>query len=108
MEDNIDPKYKMNTQRDLKNSPMSQFIDPKKYPDFWEQMNNFKQFAEQVGQKAAEGNGVFASEEKNSERKKLSDECYQFNKESKRCYLCGCFMAVKWKFKESTCPANKW
>ncbi len=27
-----------------------EFIDPKQYPDFWEQMKNFKEFAKSVGQ----------------------------------------------------------
>jgi len=90
------------------NDKIPDFIDPKQYPSFWEQMNNFKQFAEQVGQKAAEGNGVFVSEEKLSEREELCNNCSQFNKESKRCYMCGCYMAVKWKFNASSCPVGMW
>ena len=89
-------------------NPFPEFIDPKKYPDFWEQMKNFKNFAESVGQGVAEGNGLFVSEEKRLQREKLCMECSQFNSESKRCYMCGCFMEQKMKFKASSCPMAKW
>ena len=52
--------------------------------------------------------GVLVSEEKIKEREKICIECSKFNKESKRCYLCGCYMEVKWKFKKSECPINMW
>lgn len=88
--------------------PIPEFIDPKKYPDFWEQMNNFKEFAKSVGQNVVEGNGLMVSEEKRKQREQLCAECSQFNSESKRCYICGCFMEHKVKFEASTCPLSKW
>jgi len=84
------------------------FIDPKQYPDFWDQMKGFKEFAESVGQQAAQGNGVFASEEKQKNREDICHKCSQFNRESKRCYLCGCYMVGKWKFKAAQCPVSLW
>lgn len=90
------------------NDKTPDFINPKQYPDFWEQMKNFKDFAKSVGQQAAEGNGVFVSEEKQKLREEICDKCSQFNRESKRCYLCGCYMTVKWKFKTSSCPISMW
>jgi hypothetical protein len=87
---------------------LPEFIDPKEYPDFWEQMKNFKEFAKSVGQDVAEGNGVLVSEQKLETRKQICNDCSQFNKESKRCYLCGCFMEVKWKFKSASCPISMW
>jgi hypothetical protein len=84
------------------------FIDPKKYPDFWEQMKNFKEFAQSVGQDVASGNGLFVSEEKRQYRENICMDCSQFNSESKRCYMCGCFMEHKMKFKSSSCPMMKW
>lgn len=87
---------------------LPEFIDPKKYPDFWEQMKNFKEFAKSVGQDIVEGDGVFVSEEKRKNREKTCYDCSQFNKDNKRCYLCGCFMEVKWKFKSSGCPISMW
>jgi hypothetical protein len=85
-----------------------EFIDPKEYPDFWEQMNNFKEFAKSVGQDAVEGDGIFVSEQKVTDREKICNTCAQFNRDSKRCYLCGCYMKVKWKFKAASCPINMW
>lgn len=85
-----------------------EFIDPKKYPDFWEQMKNFKEFAKSVGQDVVEGDGIFVSEEKRNKRSEICVDCSQFNRESKKCYLCGCYMEVKWKFKSATCPINMW
>lgn len=83
-------------------------IDPQKYPNFWEQMQGFKDFLKDVGQDVAEGNGFLASEEKAQERMNICMECPQFDQNHKRCYLCGCFMEHKIKFKSSSCPAAKW
>ena len=89
-------------------SPTPDFIDPKQYPDFWEQMKHFKEFAESVGQNIAVGDGVFVSDEKHNKREQICNDCSQFNKEVKRCYLCGCFMQMKWKFESSECPMSLW
>lgn len=85
-----------------------EFIDREKYPDFWEQMKNFQEFAKSVGQGVVEGNGILVSEEKQKKREEICNDCSQFNRDSKRCYLCGCYMEVKWKFKKSECPMNMW
>jgi hypothetical protein len=85
-----------------------EFIDPKEYPDFWEQMKNFKEFATSVGQNVVEGDGIFVSEQKINDREKICNDCSQFNRESKKCYLCGCYMLVKWKFKAASCPIELW
>jgi len=71
-------------------------------------MKNFKEFAASVGQDVAEGNGVLVSEEKRIKREQTCQDCSQFNRDSKRCYLCGCYMEVKWKFKASECPMSLW
>lgn len=34
--------------------------------------------------------------------------CDKFNHETQRCTECGCFMQVKTKFTQATCPLNKW
>lgn len=85
-----------------------EFIDPKQYPDFWQQMKNFKEFAESVGQNAVQGDEVFVAEEKRKKREEICLSCSQFNKESKKCYLCGCYMVVKWKFNAASCPIDMW
>jgi hypothetical protein len=84
------------------------FINPQQYPDFWEQMKSFKEFAKSVGQDVVEGDGIFVPDDKIEEREKICNDCSQFNKESKKCYLCGCYMVVKWKFKAAQCPINMW
>jgi len=89
-------------------NPTPDFIDPKQYPDFWEQMENFKKFAASVGQDVAAGDALFVSEEKRIKREQTCQDCSQFNRDSKRCYLCGCYMEVKWKFKSSECPMSLW
>jgi hypothetical protein len=85
-----------------------EFIDPQQYPDFWEQINNFKKFASEVGQDVVKGESILCSEEMVQKRLDICNDCSQFNKESKRCYLCGCFMEYKIRFTSSTCPASKW
>jgi hypothetical protein len=85
-----------------------EFIDPQQYPDFWEQISNFKKFASEVGQNVVKGESVLCSEEIVQKRLDICNDCSQFNKESKRCYLCGCFMEHKIKFTSSACPASKW
>ena len=85
-----------------------EFIDREKYPDFWEQMKHFREFAKSVGQDITEGDAIFVSEEKLKNRESICNDCSQFNRESKRCYLCGCYMEVKWKFKASSCPISMW
>ena len=85
-----------------------EFIDPNQYPDFWQQMKNFKEFAKSVGQNAVQGDEIFVAEKKRKKREEICLSCSQFNKESKKCYLCGCYMVVKWKFKSATCPIDMW
>lgn len=85
-----------------------EFIDPQKYPDFWKQMRGFSEFAKSVGQDVAEGNALIVSEQKRDERLSVCNSCSQFNKESKRCYMCGCFMEHKIKFKSAQCPLSLW
>jgi len=85
-----------------------EFINPQQYPNFWEQMKGFQQFAQSVGQNVVEGDGIFVSEEKKKKREQICNDCSQFNRESKRCYLCGCYMEVKWKFKTADCPISMW
>lgn len=89
-----------------KNAP--EFINPNEYPDFWTQMQNFQKFLKDVGQVPSNGNSVLVSEEKRLKRQELCNECSQFNKDSKRCRMCGCFMEVKWRFTKSECPMNIW
>ncbi len=38
----------------------------------------------------------------------ICELCNQFNKETKRCRKCGCFMEGKIPWKTSRCKAGKW
>lgn len=92
----------------MENNKIPMGVNPADYPDFWNQMQNFQKFLKDVGQGAASGNSVLVSEEKRLKREELCNECPSFNKESKRCRECGCFMEVKWRFTKAECPMNIW
>jgi hypothetical protein len=92
----------------MKKEDLPEFIDPKQYPDFWEQMKGFKNFISDVGQTIASGTNPILDEDFSQKRLDICNECNQFNVHSKRCYLCGCFMEHKVKFKDAECPMNMW
>ena len=92
----------------MKEKEYPDFIDPKQYPDFWEQVKGFKNFVSEVGQTVVSGDGVFVSDEIIQTRLGICNECSHFNIHSKQCNLCGCFMEHKTKFKAAECPMNMW
>ena len=84
-------------------------MNPNEYPDFWDQMKNFTSFLNDVGQSTKdEGHGIFVSEQTYDKRMEVCVGCEKFDQKQKRCYLCGCFMENKMKFKAAKCPAKKW
>lgn len=87
---------------------VGELIDSRQYPDFWQQIENFKKFTMDVGQTAVNHNSVMVSPEDFESRMQICRECPEFNVEQKRCYLCGCYMEFKAKFTASNCPASKW
>ncbi len=42
------------------------------------------------------------------ERYNICKSCDMFNKLTKTCKECGCFMPAKTKLKNNLCPLNKW
>ncbi len=42
---------------------LPELLDGNDYPDFWKQIEGFKQFAESVNQGAKEGKGIIVSED---------------------------------------------
>ncbi len=42
------------------------------------------------------------------ERLQICSTCPQFIKATKQCKKCGCFMNLKAKLENATCPINKW
>tara|TARA_R110000822_G_scaffold99416_5_gene224381 strand:+ start:177 stop:404 length:228 start_codon:yes stop_codon:yes gene_type:complete len=48
------------------------------------------------------------SEEIEEKRYSICGECPELIKATKQCKQCGCFMKMKVKLKEATCPLSKW
>lgn len=83
-------------------------IDDNQYPDFLQQIENFKKFSKDVGQSVKKNSSVLASKEDVEHRMKTCIQCQHFDKQQKRCYMCGCFMEHKIKFTAAECPLSKW
>jgi len=58
----------------------------------------------------------FKKEEENNNRKqytaqeriKMCEECEKFFPPTRQCKVCFCFMDIKTKMKNKTCPEGKW
>lgn len=53
-------------------------------------------------------NTEYVSEEISSSRYNLCNQCPEFLNVTKQCKQCGCFMVLKTKMLESSCPLGKW
>lgn len=53
-------------------------------------------------------NTEYASEELSNSRYETCLGCERFINLTKQCKECGCFMVVKTKLKNATCPLEKW
>lgn len=89
-----------------KNIP--EFLDPKLYPDFWEQMKGFAEFTGKQIKQASSGNSLFVDEETKSKRIETCNACDFYDKQQNRCRKCGCFMEHKVRFKDVQCPIKLW
>lgn len=49
-----------------------------------------------------------ASDEKTILRFEICSSCPELLKITKQCKKCGCFMALKTKLEDATCPIGKW
>lgn len=49
-----------------------------------------------------------SAEEKANDRLSICKECPELIQMTKQCKKCGCFMELKVKLEEATCPLNKW
>jgi len=54
------------------------------------------------------GKNLIALEEEYKARLNICLNCPELIKFTKQCKKCGCFMSVKTKLKESSCPLGKW
>ena len=91
-----------------RDSELPQLLNGNDYPDFWEQIEGFKKFAESVDQGAKEGKGVLVPEEVSKLRLEECGRCDYYDKQQNRCRKCGCYMKVKVKFVNTSCPIGKW
>jgi len=91
-----------------RDSELPQLLNGDDYPDFWEQIEGFKKFAESVNQGAKEGKGVLVPEEVSKLRLEECGRCDYYDKQQNRCRKCGCYMKVKVKFVNTSCPVGKW
>ena len=87
---------------------LPELLDGNDYPDFWKQIEGFKQFAESVNQGAKEGKGIIVSEDISKLRTEECERCDYYDKIQTRCRKCGCYMKVKVKFTNTECPLGKW
>lgn len=53
-------------------------------------------------------NTEYADKDVANERYAICQECPLFNKTTKTCTECGCFMAAKTKLLHAVCPVDKW
>lgn len=50
----------------------------------------------------------WANDELSNERYSICKICPELIKLTKQCRKCGCFMAIKTKLQNATCPIGKW
>ena len=50
----------------------------------------------------------YADEETANRRMAICEQCPRLLKTTKQCKECGCFMALKTKLQNATCPIGKW
>ena len=55
-----------------------------------------------------QGKLVLAQDELAAERIKVCQTCSEFTKFSRQCRLCNCFMDMKTKILDASCPINHW
>lgn len=80
----------------------------RKYPTFFEQLKSAGKLSYETAKTFIREHELRVDNEVKERRLKICYECEHFNKEDKRCYLCGCFMETKTELLEATCPALKW
>lgn len=82
--------------------------DKKEFPNFFQQVKNLSQLSGEVVKDVVTGQEIFVSEEIKQSRLEECYSCSHYEKESKRCRACGCFLDYKTSVKSATCPIMKW
>lgn len=79
-------------------------IDEKEYPSLAQMAGSF---AKEATKFLSKGMPVVTKEEFNR-RMGICEACEKFNAESRRCFVCGCFMDAKAKMATTKCKIGKW
>ena len=74
----------------------------------WQQMKNLVNSEGVKPWDFLDPNTEYADKEVANERYSICQECPLFNKTTKTCTECGCFMAAKTKLALAVCPVGKW
>lgn len=78
------------------------------FPPLSEQMKNVVNAGGRIINAAIRGNQIQASSEEVTKRQQICDGCEFYNKESKRCQKCGCYLRMKIQLETEHCPIGNW
>lgn len=78
------------------------------FPSLPEQAKNTTLLIADVIRNAIENNTIFAKPEEKVRRYDICQACEFFERNSKRCTKCGCYMENKTGLTAAKCPVNKW
>jgi hypothetical protein len=97
------------------NNPFGVCLEPechdsstKELPSLTDMAKGFIGSAKDIISGVVAGEGLIASDEVHIHRMNICGGCEFFIRDEKRCNKCGCFMEVKSKFINTTCPIDKW
>ena len=80
----------------------------KKFPSLIKQGTNLATAVGRVIATLADGDDVFVDSETKDMRTSICSSCDRLDKESMRCYECGCRIPNKIPFDTEGCPIGKW
>jgi len=80
----------------------------KNFPSRFQQAKNLAQTVGKVAWTAAQGDGVFVSDDVKQSRMRICKSCPHFSRSDVRCLHCGCYLEAKTSLKASKCPIDKW
>lgn len=75
-------------------------------------MSAWKEYKKKIGNTRpwdfVNPNTEYATKEEETSRFAICETCPSLINQTKQCKECGCFMKLKVKLKQATCPLNKW
>lgn len=82
--------------------------EEQQFPSLPEQAKNSTLLIADVIRNAIQNNQIFAKPEEKTRRYDICQACEFFERNSKRCRKCGCYMENKTGLTAAKCPVNKW